>query len=86
MKKKPYYLFAWLLAEAVFFLTIAIVVLFIVLNSIAGATSGSITLFTNWYQTLLFVIDVLCVVGIAVFVFLSIRQNKKLKKGEENEA
>lgn len=87
MKKKPYYLFAWLLAEAVFFLTIAVVALYIVLNSIAGATSGSITLFTNWYQTLLFVLDVVCVLGIGVFVFLSIMQKKKLKKGDKtNEA
>lgn len=85
MKKKPYYLFAWLLGEAAFFITIAVVALYIVLNAISGATSGSITLFTNWYQTLLFILDVLCFVGIGVFVYLTIRENKKRKKeGDKN--
>lgn len=86
MKKKPYYLFAWLLGEAAFFITIAVVVLYFVLNSIAGATSGSITLFTNWYQILLFILDVLCFVGIGVLVYLSIKQKKELKKEEKIDA
>lgn len=86
MKKKPYYLFAWIFGEAAFFLTIGVVVLYIILNSVAGATSGSITLFTNWYQTLLFVCDVVCLLGVGVFVTLAIMQKIKMGKGEENEA
>ena len=83
MKKKPYYLFAWILGEIVFFITVAVIAIYFLLNGIAGATSGSITLFTNWYQTLLFIADVLCFIGIGIFVYLSIKQKKKLKK-EEN--
>lgn len=83
MKKKPYYLFAWILGEIAFFITVAVIAIYFLLNGIAGATSGSITLFTNWYQTLLFIIDVLCFIGIGIFVYLSIKQKKKLKK-EEN--
>lgn len=86
MKKKPYYLFAWLLGEAAFFITIAVVVLYFVLNAIADATSGSITLFTNWYQILLLILDVLCFVGIGVLVYLSIKQKKELKKEEKIDA
>lgn len=75
MKKKPYYLFAWILGEIAFFITVAVIAIYFLLNGIAGATSGSITLFTNWYQTLLFIADVLCFIGIE---FLFIYQlNKK---------
>lgn len=79
-KKRPYYLLAWFLVEAVFFLTIAVVAVFIILNSIAGSTSGSITIFSNWYQVLLFVADCLCFVGVVTFFALELKQRKDLKK------
>ncbi len=76
MKKLPWKLFAWICVEVAFFLTFGIVVAFLILNGIAGATSGGITLFTNWWQTLLFVADILFV-GSAVACFVMHFRTKK---------
>lgn len=82
MKKRiPWGVLAWVCAEVAFFLTLAIVAAFVVLNGIAGATSGGITLFTNWWQTILFVVD-LIVVGGLVFCAYKYFSSKK-KKDEE---
>ena len=85
-KKRPYYLFAWILMEAVFFLTVAIVALFIVLNSIAGSTSGSTTIFSTWYQTLLFFVDVLCLGGAVTLFVLDVKQRKKPLNEKEGDS
>ena len=87
MKKKIHWgVLAWVCAEIAFFLTLAVVVAFVILNAIAGATSGGVTLFTNWWQTVLFIADVLivaCLVVCAVMYFTKGRNNKK--EVEENE-
>lgn len=87
MKKKIHWgVLAWVCAEIAFFLTLAVVVAFVILNAIAGATSGGVTLFTNWWQTVLFIADVLivaCLVFCAVMYFTKGRNNKK--EVEENE-
>lgn len=77
MKKLHWGLFAWICLEVAFFLTFGIVVAFLILNGIAGATSGSITIFTNWWQTLLFIADVLFVGGaVACFVMKHLAKKK----------
>ncbi len=58
MKKLPWGIFAGVLFVLVFYITIGIVAAYLILNGIAGATSGSITLFTNWWQSLLFAADI----------------------------
>lgn len=82
MKKLPWTLFAWICIEIAFFLTVGVVAAFLILNAIAGATSGSITLFTNWWQTLLLVGDVLFVGG-AVECFVMNYLTKKKVSTEE---
>ncbi len=88
MKKAPWHIFAWLCGEIVFFLTAAIIAVYLILNAIAGATSGSITLFTNWYQTLLFVADIVFIVATVGFAFLHFKKKAMLKaeSGETKEA
>ena len=83
MKKVPWNLLAWICLEVAFFLTFGIVVAFLILNGIAGATSGSITIFTNWWQTLLFVADVLFVGGAVACFVMKYRVRKSVKE-EEN--
>lgn len=64
MKKIPWGILAGVAAMVVFFATAAVVILFVVLNGVAGQTNGSTTIFGTWYQTLIFVIDI---IGILAF-------------------
>lgn len=66
MKRIPWGIFAGVLGVLVFYLTAGIIAAFYILNAIAGATSGSITIFTQWWQTLMFVFDLVFAIG---FVF-----------------
>ena len=79
VKKFPWGVFAWIFAEIAFFLTLGIVVAYVILNAIAGATSGGITLFTNWWQTALFVADAL-MVWACLFCIVKYTANKKQAK------
>ncbi len=83
MKKAPWHFFAWLCVEMVFFITVAIVAVYLILNAIAGATSGSITLFTNWYQVALLAADALFIVLTIVFAALNGKKKKLLKAEAE---
>lgn len=86
MKKIPWGILAGVLFGLMFYVTAGIVAAFLVLNGIAGATSGSITLFTNWWQSLLFVVDVILVLGFAgSLVMFILKKTGKLDKpdGEE---
>ena len=81
MKKKIHWgVLAWVCAEIAFFLTLGIVAAFLVLDGIAGATSGGVTLFTNWWQTVLFVADVLTVAGLVFFAYKYFAGRKRLKE------
>lgn len=79
MKKIPWGPLFWFFLTDVFFLTMAIIVVYMVLNAIAGATSGSITIFQNWYQILLFVLDVICacLMGICTFFYFNGKRKKE---------
>ena len=79
VKKFPWGVFAWIFAEITFFLTLGVAVAYVILNAIAGATSGGITLFTNWWQTLLFVADVLMAVA-CLFCIVKYTANEKKAK------
>ena len=69
MKKKNYKTLAGALAIVVFYLTAAIVFAYVILEAMARATNTHATLFDNWWQTLLFVADILFVGGaVACFV------------------
>lgn len=84
MKKKiPWGVFCWICAEIVFFLTLGVVVAFVILNAVAGATSGGITLFTNWWQTLLFVADLIFLCLLAVCFAMFVRRKIITRKGKE---
>lgn len=76
MKKKNYKTLAGALAIVVFYLTAAIVFAYVILEAMAHATNTHATLFDNWWQTLLFVADVICVGGIVFcVVMLFVKRN-----------
>ena len=78
-KKFPWGVFAWIFAEIAFFLTLGVIAAYVILNAIAGATSGGITLFTNWWQTVLFAADVLMAVA-CLFCIVKHAANKRKSK------
>ncbi|MCH5351450.1 MAG: hypothetical protein J1F39_05745 [Clostridiales bacterium] len=90
MKKRiPWGFFAGLCGVLGFYLTVAIVVVTLILNRIEAETNGTASMFGTWWQTLMFVIDVLLVLGIAAFTVFAVLSKKKSapvteEKHEEN--
>lgn len=73
MKKIPWGIAAGVLAMFVFWLTLAVVAAFMILNQIAMQTHVSTTIFGTWWQTLLFVADIVVAVGAVFCLFMYIR-------------
>ncbi len=84
MKKKlPYGFFAGLSGICAFYLTAAIIIVFVILNRIEAETNSSASLFGTWYQILLFVLDILFVAATVFFVAITLIRKKK-QNGEAN--
>lgn len=80
MNKIPWGIIAGVCAMAVFFTTIGVIGAFLVLNSVAGQTNNAATLFDTWYQTLLFVADLIFLLG---FVASAAMYAIKARRGGE---
>lgn len=84
MKKKiPYGFFAGLSGICAFYLTAAVIIVFVILNRIEAETNSSASLFGTWYQILLFVLDILFVAATVFFVAITLIRKKK-QNGEAN--
>lgn len=89
MKRMPWGILGGVLAMFVFWLTLAIVAAFMILNQIAMQTHLTTTIFGTWWQTLLFVADVVAAVGLIFCLFMFVRgkiaagKTKKTEAGEE---
>ena len=70
MQKVPWGVFAGICFIALFWLTAGVIAAYIITNAVAEATNSSVGLFDNWYQTLLFVLDVVFILLFAVCVVL----------------
>ena len=80
MKKLPWGIFAGVCAMAVFFATVGVIAAFIVLNSIAGQTNTTATLFDEWYQTVLFIADIIFAMGLIGSVVMYVLKAKANKR------
>lgn len=81
MKKVPWGIIAGICAIVAFFAVVGAIAAFIVLDSIAGATNGNATLFDEWYQTVLFIISIVSVLGLiasTVMWFLCKKGNREV--------
>lgn len=82
MKKLPWGIIAGICAMVVFFATVGTIAAFIILNSIAGQTHTEASLFGEWYQIVLFAVDILAALGLAgSFAMFVLRQKENLNKG-----
>lgn len=83
MKKKRHWgFFAGLCGIFAFYLTVAFVALGLILGRIEAETNGQVNLFGTWWQILIFVVDLLCLLGMAAFIVLSVLSKKRM--GDEN--
>ena len=81
MKKRiPWGIFAGIFAMVVFFATVIIIIAFVALNYEAYQTGNSITIFENWYQVVLFVVDVIAVLGLVGSLVMYGKRTKDERK------
>lgn len=78
MKKLPWGIIAGICAMIVFFATVGIIAAFIVLNGIASQTNTFATLFDEWWQTALFVADIVFGLGLLGSLAMYIVRTKTL--------
>lgn len=76
-RKTPWGTFAGFCGVAVFYLTVAVAVAFAILDRIQAETQNQATLFDTWWQIVLFVVDILFVVGTAICIVMAVRNKKK---------
>ncbi len=81
MKKLPWGIFAGISGMLVFFLTFGFVAVYIVLSAIAAQTNSDFSPFQNWWQTLMFVFDIIFFLILAFSIFMYVVREKSKKKG-----
>ena len=82
MKKIHWGILIGVFAIITFYATFGIVFAYILLNAIEAETSGYATLFDNWWQTLLFVIDVISIIGLLGSITMKILFSESNGGGE----
>lgn len=85
MKKIPWGIVVGICAIAVFYLTVGMIVAFVILGAVAGQTNTDATLFDNWWQTLIFVLDIIAIFGLGGSLTMFILGKVK-KKTDGDEA
>lgn len=87
MKKLPWGIFAGALAMMISFVTVAIVGFYVADCMLSELNETAHTIFDTWYQTLLFVVDLLCGLGFigCIFMYFYLKRNgkKTAKDGEK---
>lgn len=75
----------WAFALAVIYLTVGVIVSYVILEQIAQAINAHATLFGEWYQTLMFILDIVCFIGlvgsIVMFIITKERRREEPKRG-----
>ncbi len=85
IKKFPFAIVAGVCAMVAFYGILGFVGANILLNSIAAQTSDTVSMFGNWWQVLLFVVDIISVLGCIAMAVLAVIQKKKYPAAEEEE-
>ena len=85
MKKLPFGIICGSNGIIAFFSLIGTVISYVILSGIAAQTNKTITLFENWWQTLLFVVCVISTTLMIVTFVLFILKTKNNKQNENND-
>ncbi|MCX4312784.1 MAG: hypothetical protein OSJ83_02825 [Clostridia bacterium] len=76
MKKMPWGIITGICAMFVFFLTAGVVGVYILLDGIAAQTNTEAAFFGEWYQILMFVFDIVFVLGLVGSLTMYILKEK----------
>ncbi len=82
MKKVPWGILAGTCMIVAFFAVVGTVGAYIALNAIASLTSATATLFDQWYQVVLFAVDIVSVIGLAFSLTMYAIHAKSKNKGD----
>lgn len=79
MKKMPWGIFAGTFAMLVFFLTVAFIGIYVIFGAIANQTHSDFSAFQNWWQVLIFIGDIISVIGFigCLSMYISIHKKRK---------
>lgn len=77
--KVPFGALAGFCGVFAFYLTAAVIAAFQVLDRIEAETNNHATLFGNWWQTLLFVLDMVFIAGMIVLAVFAVLQYRKTR-------
>lgn len=84
MKKLPWGIIAGICGIVVFFTIVGTIAAYIILGAIANQTSDTATIFDTWYQTLLFIADILFGLGflgsVGMYAYKMIDAKSKAKE------
>ena len=64
-RKVPWGVLGGICLIVIFYVTAGIIAAFVVSNAVAGATNRSVGLFGSWWQTLLFILDIVLALACA---------------------
>jgi hypothetical protein len=83
VKKIPWGVIAGSCGIFIFYDSLAITILYIVFKQIMAQTTQEATLFDTWYQTLMFILDIIVVLVLVVsLIFYFLKKEKKNNKKE----
>lgn len=85
LRKVPWGVIGGICIIAVFYITAGIIAAYIITNAVAGATNRSVGLFGSWWQTLLFILDIVLALacGWSFVMRFLVRGRKAVKGGAE---
>ena len=86
MRKLPWGIIMGICAMFVFFLTVGTIAVYMLLTGVKGQTNETASLFDEWYQVLMFVFDIVFVLGFAGSLTMYIRTEKEKAKNQGEEA
>lgn len=85
-RRVPFGILAGAFGMVVFFATVGLVVAYVVNAGIAGQTARTVTFLDNWYQVLLFVVDIIAAVIAAASLAGYIVKKVLAKRAKKAEA
>ena len=82
-RRVPFGILAGAFGMVVFFATVGLVVAYLVNSGIAGQTARTVTFLDNWYQVLLFVVDLISAViaaaSLVMYILKKVFMHKEIK-------
>lgn len=88
-KKIPFGIISGAFGMVVFFATVGLIIGYLVVAGIAGQTMRTVSIFENWWQVLIFVVDLISVIiavgSLVMYILKKVYTNRAENAEVENE-